>query len=96
MKKCFDAKYSVTIRMIVHQDFMNYKSGIYCYKSGGPLGGHAIRGVGYGTSPMFHVICANSWGTSWGDKGYFKIEGKEACKIRMTPGDAWSAKDFLK
>lgn len=99
MKKCFDAKYgAITVRMVVHQDFTSYKKGIYCFTSGGVLGGHAIRGLGYGIDSKqgFYVICANSWGESWGDKGYFKIEGKEKCSIRMTPGDAWSATGFPK
>lgn len=33
------------------------------------LGGHAILAVGYDDNAG-HVIMRNSWGTSWGDKGY--------------------------
>jgi hypothetical protein len=41
--------------------------------------GHAVRVVGWGEDIQDDVlikywICANSWGTGWGDKGYFKIE----------------------
>lgn len=32
------------------------------------MGGHAVVAVGYDAT---HFICRNSWGTSWGDKGYF-------------------------
>lgn len=36
------------------------------------LGGHAILVVGYDNSKQ-HFICRNSWGTSWGLKGYFYL-----------------------
>lgn len=34
------------------------------------IGGHAIMAVGYDDAKK-HVIIRNSWGTNWGDKGYF-------------------------
>lgn len=34
------------------------------------LGGHAVLAVGYNDSLRF-IIVRNSWGQSWGDKGYF-------------------------
>ena len=34
------------------------------------LGGHAVLVCGYTTT---HWICRNSWGTSWGDNGYFYL-----------------------
>ena len=33
-------------------------------------GGHCTCIVGYDNTKQW-FICANSWGTSWGDKGYF-------------------------
>ena len=36
----------------------------------GPLGGHAVLAVGYEDTKQA-VIVRNSWGTSWGLKGYF-------------------------
>lgn len=40
------------------------------------LGGHAVLAVGYNDT-MFKeqgfVICRNSWGENWGDKGYFYL-----------------------
>lgn len=36
------------------------------------LGGHAILIVGYNDAKKW-FICRNSWGESWGDKGYFYL-----------------------
>lgn len=83
----------ITTRMIVYNDFFNYKSGIYCWdQRSGQAGGHAIRCISYSSDPQPHLYCANSWGVNWGEKGYFKISTKNGCGIRLTPHDAWSAK----
>lgn len=41
------------------------------------LGGHAVLVVGYKDDEQYKdngiVICRNSWGVSWGDKGYFYL-----------------------
>lgn len=74
----------------VYQDFMNYKSGVYQHVSGGMLGGHAIKNVGWGTeNGVDYWIMANSWGTSWGENGFFKIK-RGNCGIdgQMTFADA--------
>ena len=39
------------------------------------LGGHAVCAVGYDDGRQV-VICRNSWGASWGDKGYFYLPYK--------------------
>lgn len=36
------------------------------------LGGHAVVCVGFDENKK-HFICRNSWGASWGDKGYFYL-----------------------
>ncbi|MCI4435550.1 MAG: C1 family peptidase [Ignisphaera sp.] len=48
------------------------KSGVVAMPSGldAPLGGHAVLGVGYDDSKQC-IIVRNSWGASWGLKGYF-------------------------
>ena len=58
--------------MQVYSDFDSYQSGIYSYVTGYKRGGHAILLVGY-DDPGQYFICKNSWGTWWGDSGYFKI-----------------------
>jgi cathepsin B len=57
----------------VYEDFLAYKSGVYQHKSGSMLGGHAIKIMGWGSSPQPYWLVANSWNEDWGDKGTFKI-----------------------
>jgi cathepsin B len=61
----------------VYSDFFNYKSGVYVKSAGATLeGGHAIIIIGYGhdsASGLDYWLCSNSWGSSWGMNGYFKI-----------------------
>lgn len=76
---------SIAAAFTVYQDFYTYYSGIYNYKTGSALGGHAIRIVGYGADPVTGVlfwIVANSWGAGWGEKGFFRIRrGTNECNI---------------
>lgn len=67
----------------VYQDFMSYHSGVYRHKTGGLEGGHAIKIVGWGNdNGTPYWIVANSWGPSWGLKGYFWIlRGHNECGI---------------
>jgi C1A family cysteine protease len=37
------------------------------------LGGHCVAVVGYDNSQQ-RFLCRNSWGTSWGQQGYFTID----------------------
>ena len=37
-----------------------------------PLGGHAVLAVGYDDSSSRFIV-RNSWGTSWGQRGYFTM-----------------------
>jgi cathepsin B len=67
----------------VYEDFLTYKSGVYRHTSGGELGGHAVKFMGWGTeNGTPYWLVANSWNPSWGDKGYFKIlRGQDECGI---------------
>lgn len=65
---------AVEVGFTVMEDFMNYKNGIYKYSKGQPLGGHAVKIVGWGKHfSQFYWIVQNSWGPSWGEEGYFRI-----------------------
>jgi cathepsin B len=67
----------------VYADFESYSSGVYQHVSGSNLGGHAVKIIGWGvdgTTPYWLV--ANSWNTSWGLDGFFKIlRGSNECGI---------------
>ena len=58
--------------MDVYADFFNYRTGIYSYVSGAYQGGHAILIVGYDDAAQCFKA-KNSWGTGWGEAGYFRI-----------------------
>ncbi len=58
--------------MAVYTDFFYYTGGIYEYVSGSLEGYHAIAVVGYDDDQECW-ICKNSWGTGWGENGWFRI-----------------------
>jgi len=60
--------------MMVYKDFLSYTGGIYTHTSGGILGGHAVKIIGWGNeNDTNYWIVANSWNTTWGEDGFFKI-----------------------
>ncbi|CAH8429281.1 unnamed protein product [Schistosoma intercalatum] len=67
----------------VYEDFLNYKSGIYEHITGEPVGGHAIRIIGWGVEKNTpYWLIANSWNEDWGENGYFRIlRGHDECGI---------------
>ena len=56
----------------VYADFFSYIGGIYSYASGAYQGGHAVLIVGYDDVNQYFIV-KNSWGSGWGEAGYFKI-----------------------
>ena len=63
-----------------------YKSGSIIDDSSCPTSiNHNALAVGYGYDPILKIdywIVKNSWGSQWGDQGYFKIaRGKNMCGI---------------
>lgn len=66
----------VETTMMVYEDFMNYREGVYHHVDGKFLGGHAIKLVGWGQTEegVKYWIMANSWGEGWGEQGYFRIQ----------------------
>jgi len=74
----------VEAAFIVYQDFVHYGGGVYQHTSGGELGGHAIKMLGWGVSGgVPYWLCANSWGTGWGPYGGFFLirRGVNECGI---------------
>jgi len=76
---CIDALsngYPVVIGFYVYDSFMSAsvaKTGNMPYPNTNRerlLGGHAVLLVGYDKNKKVFIV-RNSWGTSWGDKGYF-------------------------
>ena len=65
---------TISVAFVVYQDFYAYRTGIYYYKTGLALGGHAVRLIGYGEeNGVKYWLVANSWGTAWGELGFFWI-----------------------
>jgi len=67
----------------VYKSFMAYKSGVYqkAWYELIPEGGHAVKIVGWGVEDgKKYWRVANSWDTTWGEQGYFKIiRGSNSC-----------------
>jgi C1A family cysteine protease len=79
MKTWIATKGPLTTCFTVYSDFYyHYESGIYHYTSGTVIGGHCVCVVGYSDADNGYWICKNSWGTGWGESGYFCIGYGEA------------------
>lgn len=81
----------LTVAFEVYPDFMFYKSGIY-HHTGINLRynpfhevNHGVLITGYGIDSQTgekYWIVKNSWGTTWGEQGYFRIRrGNNECNI---------------
>ena len=58
--------------MEVYSDFFSYNGGVYSYVSGTLQGGHAVELIGYDDVNQCFIV-KNSWGTNWGESGFFRI-----------------------
>jgi len=75
MKQCLAEGRPFAFGFTVYESFMNgdvSKTGIMTIpeEGEGVMGGHAVIGVGYDDVKQV-IKVRNSWGKSWGDKGYF-------------------------
>ena len=77
----------ITSKMLVFEDLATeYQSGVYSFDFEAPdafenelIGSHAVLIVGWGvheedSEETEHWIVKNSWGSDWGEDGYFKIK----------------------
>ena len=76
MKEFVSTVGPVTACFTVYEDFYHhYAGGVYSYDAttaGNVIGGHCICIVGYDDSNSCW-IAKNSWGTGWGENGYFRM-----------------------
>ena len=70
--------------MEVYTDFFYYKGGVYEKTWGNFEGGHAVIIVGWDDAEEYWIV-KNSWGTDWGEDGYFRIKWGN-CKIGVDAG----------
>lgn len=98
----YDIKYAlaegnpVAFGMMLYESFMNEsvaRSGIIPMPNlaqESSVGGHAVLLVGYDDSKNCFIV-RNSWGTSWGDKGYFYLPYEYVSLPNLT-ADYWTIK----
>ena len=77
MKSCLASGLPFVLGFTVYESFYSKETangGIMLWpeKTERALGGHAVMAIGYGDNlEGGRFIIRNSWGTNWGDKGYF-------------------------
>ena len=92
VKSQLNAGYPVIIGAIIDEGFDNAGKGfVWDHIAGKQLGGHAMLVIGYDDQRnAFRVL--NSWGTSWGDNGYYWLDYNLFPKV---VDEAFVAKDAL-
>merc|ERR1712100_416897 len=81
------AKQPVAVAVAVNSKFQFYSSGVFTGPCGFQLN-HGVLAVGYGTdSGNDFWKVKNSWGASWGEDGYIRIEkgSNNLCHILDAP-----------
>jgi len=95
IQKAIMAGGPMEVAFTVYADFENYASGIYHHVTGGQVGGHAVKVVGWGSEGgVKYWKIANSWNPYWGEKGYFRIRfgegGIDDQAVASSPDAKWS------
>ena len=62
----------LVICISVYEDFLSYRGGVYTHTWGGRAGGHLVALFGYDDNEQ-SWLCKNSWGTDWGEGGWFRM-----------------------
>jgi C1A family cysteine protease len=71
LKGCLAEGHPFSFGFTVYSNFMNIGSdGIMSMPEGSEEGGHAVMCVGYDDAKQVYIV-RNSWGSKWGDHGYF-------------------------
>jgi C1A family cysteine protease len=79
MKTWLSTRGPLTTVFTVYADFYAYAGGVYTSNDQTPEGGHCVSVIGYSDTEQAW-LCKNSWGTGWGEAGYFWI-GYGQCGI---------------
>jgi C1A family cysteine protease len=98
MRSCLAAGYPFIFGFTVYASFESSqvaKTGVVPMPASGEavLGGHAVVAVGYKNSTK-RFIARNSWGTSWGQKGYFTIPYNYLTNPQLAT-DMWTVRTAL-
>ncbi|MCD6531191.1 C1 family peptidase [bacterium] len=92
-------RHPIYTSMDVYEDFDSYSGGVYEHVWGSYRGGHAVVIVGWNDADSCW-ICKNSWGTWWGESGWFRIKygdsdiGSGSDEIAEIAARVWSHSSF--
>ncbi|CAG9538825.1 unnamed protein product, partial [Cercopithifilaria johnstoni] len=80
--KALLAKGPIATRILVTENFVNYKEGIFRDQCEYGYYSHTVLAVGFTED---YILLKNSWGTDWGEKGYMRISvhQSENCNIYL-------------
>jgi C1A family cysteine protease len=96
MKGCLASGFPFVVGILVYDSFEGLTVAKTGYvpmpntKTEQILGGHAVICVGYNDSKSVWIM-KNSWGSSWGDNGYFYLPYNYLLNSKLA-GDMWTIK----
>ena len=78
------SRHPLSVNYEVFQDFYSYSRGVYEHVIGESTGWHAVVIVGWNDREQSWIV-KNSWGSGWGDQGYFRIKWGDSSMGRYAP-----------
>jgi C1A family cysteine protease len=91
VKRTLSQGHPIVFGFIVYRSFESIgPDGVY-QPAGRVVGGHCVEAVGYDDASSM-IIVRNSWGTQWGDRGYFYMPYSVFADSRQV-SDAWTIVD---